>query len=400
MSYLVYTRFGNSFMCSKSSYSKKKRCQKRTARLSSPFRKVSGASSLYRYIGCYGEVRDGSYYMIAKQRGRKSPVKESLQTTDLAIAKRKVLDAKQRRKAGIGNISLVSLAKEFKETRNGKNQKTIGWVMGKLENRCLFKDTSVRKVSPIEISKFVTSLNLNPRSNNLFFETLKGVFELGVVGGFLQTNPMAALQKALRKKVTRKPPTIPTQEQFQQIINTIRSQKFSDTAEHSANVVQFLGLAALGAAETAHLDWRHIDFAKGVIDVQRQKTKVYFQVPIYAHLRPFLERLHSEASSPKQGRVFKVANPRQAIATACSSLNLRKFTPRNFRQMGIVYLLRKRIDFKLVSKWQGHRDGGTLIISTYSQVISDADTDYEKDQLRRLELIDSTTTEQPINDVS
>lgn len=361
-----------------------------TKRRASPFKKVAGTSSLYQYVGSDGSVKDGSYYMIAKQRGKKSPVKESLQTTDLAIAKRKVLDAKQRRKSGVGNISVLSLANEFKDTRNGKNQKTISWVIKKLEQRCPFKGANSRKVNPIEISKFISSLKLNARSNNLFFETLKGIFELGVLGGYLQTNPMTALKKTLRKKVTRRKPRTPTQEQFRQIVDSIRSQRFSDTAQQAADVVQFFGLSALGAAEAAHLDWKNIDFETGMIDVQRQKTKVYFQVPIYPHLRPFLERLHQEAGKPKQGKVFKIYNPRQAIATACEKLNLPTFTSRNFRQMGIVYLLQKGISPKLVAKWQGHQDGGVLIISTYSEVISDADTEYQKEQLKRLE----TSTDQ------
>lgn len=362
-----------------------KEAMARTTKLSSPFRKVTGTSSLYKYIGWRGEVQGGSYYMIAKERGKKSPVKECLQTTDLAIAKRKVLDAKQRRKSGVGNISLLSLAREFKDTRNGKNQKTIGWVISKLEKTCPFKETNVRKVNPIEISKFVTSLSLNPRSNNLFFETLKGIFELGVIGGYIQANPMALLKRTLRKKTTRKPPRTPTQEQFRKIVEAIRSQKFSDTADASADLVEFLGSAALGEAEAANLDWQNINFETGFMEIQRQKTKVYFSVPIYPDLRPLLERMHQEAGRPRNGKVFKVSRPRKAIATACRNLQLPKFTARNFRQMGIVNLLRAKLDYKLVAKWQGHQDGGILIISTYSQVISDEDTDYEKDQLKRLQ---------------
>lgn len=339
--------------------------------------KVPATSSLYRY------TPNGNFYMFARINGRL--VRESLQTTDLALAKRKVLDAKDRRKTQTGEITLLQLAQEFKASRNGKNQKHIDWMIKKLESGCPFSDSLVRKINPIEISRYVSSLKLNPRSNNLLFETLKGVFELGVIGGYLQHNPMEKLKKTLRKKVTRKIPSIPSPEQFGNIVKAIRNQKFSDTANESADLVEFLGLAALGEAEAANLEWKDIDFQAGKMNIQRQKTKVYFQVPIYPALKPFLLGLHEKAKSPKTGRIFKVMNPKKAITSACKALGYPAFTARNFRQMGIVNLLRSKIDFKLVSKWQGHQDGGVLIMNTYSQVVSDSDTDYEKDQLKRLE---------------
>ena len=343
-----------------------------------PFLKIAGVSSLYRYIS------NGNFYMIARINGKL--VKESLETTDLALAKRKILDAKDRRRQQTGEITLSQLAAEFKASRNGKNQKHIQWMINKLSDNCPFAHSNIRKINPIEISKYVSSLKLNSRSNNLLFETLKGVFELGVIGGYIQINPMEKLKKSLRKKVTRKIPNVPSLEQFSKIIQTIRNQKFSDTANDSANLVKFLGLAALGEAEAANLDWKDIDFTSGKINVQRQKTKVHFQIPIYPPLKPFLLELHEKADSPKSGKVFKVNNPKKAIASACKVLGYHHFTSRNFRQMGIVELLRNGIPVKLVSKWQGHRDGGVLIMNTYSQVISETDSDYEKEQLQRLEV--------------
>lgn len=355
-----------------------------TKRLSTPFKKVSGASSLYRYVGSDGSVKDGSYYMIAKFRGNKTPVKESLNTTDLALAKRKLLAAKERRKTGAGDITLMALGEAYKTGRNNKNQKTIQWVLNKLEKRCPFYGMVVRKILPTDVSRFVSGLKLNPRSNNLFFQTLKGIFEEGVINSFLEKNPMAHLNKALRVTEVRTPPKRPTMEEFEAIVKAIREEKFSDTAKASADLVEFLGTAALGVAEAANLDWADIDFKTGKMQIRRKKTKFYFEVPLYPDLRPLLERLHKEANEPKRGKVFKVANPKIAIASACKKLNLHNYTARNFRQMGIVHMLRDGLHFKLVSKYQGHRDGGILIVKTYSEVISGADNAYEQEQLQRL----------------
>ena len=339
--------------------------------------KVPATSSLYRYIP------NGKFYMVARIKGRL--VRECLETTDLTLAKRKLLDAKDRRKTQVGEITLLQLAEEFKASRNGKNQKHIDWMTNKLKSGCPFSSSIVRKINPIEISKFVSSLKLNPRSNNLFFETLKGVFELGVIGGYLQSNPMEKLKKALRKKVTRTLPHIPTFEQFQEIVKTIRNQKFSDSAKDSADIVQFLGLAGLGLAEASNLSFSDLDFETGKMRIQRQKTKVYAMVPMFPSLKPFLLALWENAGKPKAGKVFKVQNPKKAIDHACKVCNYRKFTARNFRQMAIVGWLRKGIDVKNVAKWQLHQDGGVLIMKIYSEVISETASDYEADQLKKLE---------------
>jgi len=127
--------------------------------------KVPATSSLYRYIP------KGTFYMVARIKGKL--VRECLETTDLALAKRKLPDAKDRRKTQVGEITLLQLAEEFKASRNGKNQKHIDWMIKKVKDSCPFKDSIVRKINPIEISKFITGLKLNPRTNNLFFETLK-----------------------------------------------------------------------------------------------------------------------------------------------------------------------------------------------------------------------------------
>ena len=117
-----------------------------TKRLQTAFKKVSGASSLYRYIGYEGAVKRGSYYMIAKFKGSKTPVKENLNTTHLALARQRLLAAKQRRKTGAGHITPMALADACKSGRNGTNQKTIRWVLDKLEKQCSFCGTVVGTV--------------------------------------------------------------------------------------------------------------------------------------------------------------------------------------------------------------------------------------------------------------
>jgi hypothetical protein len=40
---------------------------------------------------------------------------------------------------------------------------------------------------------------------------------------------------------------------------------------------------------------------------------------------------------------------------------------------------------KLISKWQGHQDGGRLILDTYTEVFGSGDEQYVEDELAKLE---------------
>jgi hypothetical protein len=42
------------------------------------------------------------------------------------------------------------------------------------------------------------------------------------------------------------------------------------------------------------------------------------------------------------------------------------------------------VDKKLIPKWQGHQDGGQLIMDTYTEVFGGDDAQYEQQQLAKL----------------
>jgi hypothetical protein len=98
----------------------------------------------------------------------------------------------------------------------------------------------------------------------------------------------------------------------------------------------------------------------------------------------FLRQIHTALGEPKSGKVFKISNPKKAIDSACSKLNLKHYTARNFRQMAIIDQLRRGISPKTIAKWQGHQDGGVLIMKVYSEVISENDLDHEIRELKKL----------------
>jgi integrase len=80
-----------------------------------------------------------------------------------------------------------------------------------------------------------------------------------------------------------------------------------------------------------------------------------------------LERLHVRRT-PGDDRVFTIRNTKRAIAAACKQLGLPAFSHRSFRRMFITRAIQRGVDIKVIAEWQGHKDGGRLILGTYSHV--------------------------------
>lgn len=222
-------------------------------------------------------------------------------------------------------------------------------------------------------------------SYNRYAGVLKQAFELAVKDRMIASSPFD-LVKTKSKKPSPVKRQIPTIEQFEAIIREVRAAPFTIHAQTSADFLEFLGLAGVGQAEASSLCWGDIDFERGQMTFRRHKTDIQFFVPIYEHLKPLLEKLLQKAGSPVSARqkVFKIKDAYCALTHACARLNLPRFSPRNLRQCLIRRLWQAGIDRKLIAKWQGHQDGGQLILDTYTEVFGSDDADYERQQLAKL----------------
>jgi integrase len=193
--------------------------------------------------------------------------------------------------------------------------------------------------------------------------------------------------KTTWKKPQKPQRFVPTLDQFHAIVTDIRAQKFNADAEDSADFIEFIGLAGLGQAEVSSLTWGDVDWTKQEITVKRHKTQARFQIPIYPHLIPFLERLQQRQTPPIPAteKLFKIKDGKKALAGACARLQLRNFTQRNIRASLIRRLWQSGVDVKLIAKWQGHQDGGKLILNTYTEVFGDNDAEYVKSELAKVQ---------------
>jgi integrase len=326
------------------------------------FQKVG--ECLYRYSS------NGVYYARIKSSGKE--IWRSLRTTNQAFAKRQL--AKLRDDHGQvdhsrGKLTLRQLCDDYEDTIRHQRPKTI--ERKELILRRIREDwptgikTQIQKVKASHVDRWLSRYDFGAASRNLHIALVKDIFNAALRDGAIARSPAAHLTKSKAAKPIRQTPSF---EEFQAIVESIRSQQFNGhDAEESADFVAFLGLAGLGQAEVSALKLSDVNWKKGTVTTYRHKTKSGFEIPIYPQLRPLLDRRTDGLKNPGDS-LFEIKNAKKCVAAACRRLNLPNYSQRSFRRMFVTRAIERGIDVKVIAEWQGHKDGGALILRTYSHV--------------------------------
>jgi integrase len=316
---------------------------------------------LYRYS-------NGVYYARIKIDGK--DIKRSLKTTDRDFAKRELAafrDEQQQIDRSRGKLTLAELSDRYLKTVQHQKAKTVErktFIVGRIKTDWpTGRLTQVGKIKPSDVDVWLSRYSFGSASRNLHISCAKEVFALAMRDRIIPISPAAHLRSAKREKPIRLTPSF---EQFKAIIADVREQQFNADAQESADFLEFLGLTGLGQAEASSLTRSDVDLDAGRIITFRQKTSTGFAIPIFPQVRPLLEKLCERKSNGD--RVFKISDAKKALAGACRRLQLPPFSQRSLRRMFITRAIELGVDVKVIAQWQGHRDGGKLILDTYSHV--------------------------------
>ncbi|PYJ46862.1 MAG: hypothetical protein DME50_13100 [Verrucomicrobia bacterium] len=325
--------------------------------------KIKREHGLYRYNP------SGQYFARVRFHGKL--YRRKLDTADLDLAKRKLRafkDGLERTDATKGNTSFEKVLDDYSATLTGvettKADKRV--IIDKLKATWFGIDTlPLRTVKPSQVTAWLAKHygDLSASYYNSALTVIRDALDMAVQDHVIMENPAADLTYRKRKKPIR---TTPTFEQFEQIVDDIRSQRFNADAEQSSNFVEFLGLAGLGQAEAASIKRSDVDLDAGRIIIYRHKTDQGFAIPIYPQARLLIEKLCK--GKAHNARLFTIAEARKALSNACVRLGFPSFTHRALRRMFITRAIERGVDVKVIAEWQGHRDGGRLILQTYSHV--------------------------------
>lgn len=328
-------------------------------RYNGAFQKVGPC--LYRY-------RNGTYYARFKSGGKE--IRCSLETADRKLAERNLARKKDEQSQvdrSQGKLTLSELCDRYLKTVQHQKQKTIErktFIVGRIKDDWpTGKLTQVAKIKPSDVDVWLSCYQFGAASRNLHVSCIKEVFSLALRDRIIAFSAAAHLHSAQRAKPIR---VTPTYEQFKAIVADVRAQQFNADAKESADFLEFLGLLGVGQAEASSAKRPDIDLDAGRIITFRHKTTTGFAIPIFPQARLLLERLCAGKSNDDP--VFKIRDARKALAGACRRLKVPPFSQRSLRRMFVTRAIEKGIDVKVIAEWQGHKDGGKLILDTYSHV--------------------------------
>ena len=341
------------------------------------FEKISDVHNLYRYRG------NNLYYGIVRHKGKLH--KKSLATEDKATAKRKLADWERdlgKVDPSQGRLTLRELCSLYLGTIASQAADTVSLkttiVKRLLADLPVGADAQVSKVKPSDLSVWLNSYEFGYSSYNHYLQVIKAIFAIAVADKAIVASPAAELTG---KKVVTPIRTTPSFDEFNAIIADVRKQKWNAEANDSADYLEFMGLVGVGQAEASGLQKQHVNLTTKQLTFFRVKTRTPYTVPMFGQAEALIKKLVGKPGMKPTDAFFPITahksknnagscskNAGKALSSACARLKLPDYTQRSLRRMFITRCIEKGIDVKVVAQWQGHRDGGKLILGTYSHV--------------------------------
>jgi integrase len=347
--------------------------------------KVRGIENLYQYS------TTGIFYACYFRAGK--TIKRSLETKDRQTAKQalaEVLRDSAKVDQGPGKATTLEELLELHMTvrvtlLDGATQAKIEYIKRTFLNTWQGSMTQkIRDVRRSDIERWLglhrnricaSGKKLSKRTVNEYIHFLRAMFQTGMNDQLLVKSPMEGIKDLKWDKPVRRTPTV---QEFRMMVADLRGQVYNAKSKDTADFVEFLGLAGLGNGEAAALRWgdfrfvytsdRTVDWTETRIHIMRQKTDRGFVIPVYPQLVPLMESLYGLAAPDPLANVFKIASARRALNSCCERLGLQRYGHRSLRRMFIENCIHQGIDVQTIALWQGHNDGGQLILSTYAHV--------------------------------
>jgi integrase len=327
----------------------------------------------------------GVYY--ARLSRRKRQVWISLRTKVFAVAKVElhkllsqhfpIVDAEvliREGKATIGDLATVYLQNvalngATKATTKEYRSKTVRYLLKSWPTLATMAparitETDCRQWAAEYRGKFSETLFNNT------LDSLRHIFDLAIKRGLVSRNPASSVEKV---KVPQKKLELPSGEQFKRIVELIRNAG-SATSDGCGDLVEFLAYSGLRATEAAGVRWQDIDFERSHIYAAPGKTGQARYVPLLDSMRKLLERIQASPRwfraehRRKAGYILSVSECEKALTSACAKAGAHRMTRHDLRHLYATRCIESGVDIPTVSRWLGHKDGGSLAMKVYGHL--------------------------------
>jgi len=315
----------------------------------------------------------GTIYLRAKVDGRK--IRQSLGTADLRQAKRK-RDAELevlRHAVTLGGENIETLADALaleKDLTLGKprlKQRTrdyYTYLFDKIaaslpghKNPAAWTPEDARKWWAVHCKA-----NPSPLHANNALAAMRRMMKLVIERGIRRDDPTKGIKR--HKLVKTRIDDLPSLEQMEAMVASIRSQKLRHS-EESSQMVEFLMWSGLRISELQTLRWEDVKEPWIAITGGKKGTKnaEIRQIPINGRLRAILDARGWDGA---HGSIFKILTPRIALDAACIRTGTRHLRIHDLRHWFASHCIERGIDVVTLAAWLGHKDGGKTLLATYA----------------------------------
>ncbi len=337
---------------------------------------MASAQTLSKVAECLYRNGHGTYFALLKVHGKQ--IKRSLKTEDSALARRRLAElrtkahglAGEERGMTFDHLGERWLALIKPDLRPGSWVRLDGIVR---VLKTFFNGLPVRSIgqSHIEAWKIKRGTAVSARSFNYEREVLRRLFEYARISlRIILENPASEVKK---RKVGKAKLVIPTKAQFRSLIEQLRSEP---RAKEAAAFVEFLGYSGLRLGEATQVRWSDVDFDANSLLVTGgdagTKNHEVRTMPLFPPLRRLLESLLRPTDT--NARLFSLISAKQALGTACEKAGLPNFGHHAMRHFFCSNAIEAGCDFKVISGWLGHKDGGVLVAMTYGHLRNEHST--------------------------
>jgi len=229
------------------------------------------------------------------------------------------------------------------------------------------KESDVRKVSARAIEDWAERFGKEYSATryNATLDTLRMLFRIAQDADARIDNPT---ERIGRMTVKQKSLQLPERGQFQVFVRNVREAggRFSKAC---ADFIEFLAFTGARKKEAKHVVWADVDFARGRLHLRITKGGQARFVPLIGDAVSLLQRLQAERlDTADDAPVLKVNESQKSMDAAAKKAGIARITHHDLRHLFATTCIEAGVDIPTVSRWMGHRDGGTLAMRTYGHL--------------------------------
>jgi integrase len=208
------------------------------------------------------------------------------------------------------------------------------------------------------------------RYNNAV-DCLRKIFDVAVEQGALYRNPAGTLSK---RTPQRKHLELPSADQFAAIVESIRNAS-GWCSDSCADLIEFLAYSGCRINEARNVRWEDVK-ADGIWihgGETGTKNKERRFLPLNPKLKALIQDLKDNPRYRRAERddcyLLAVRECQKALDAACKRLNVKRITHHDLRHLFATRAIESGVDVPTVARWLGHKDGGALLMKTYSHLL-------------------------------